>query len=109
MTAIFGIGLLLLVPAVQPVFAALAFIQYPVPTPNSTPVGITAGPDGSLWFTELDGNNIGRITVNGAIIEYAVPTTNCKPIEITSRSEEHTSELQSRGHLVCRLLLEKKK
>src|SRR5690554_7181164 len=27
----------------------------------------------------------------------------------TSRSEEHTSELQSRPHLVCRLLLEKKK
>src|SRR5690625_5528647 len=27
----------------------------------------------------------------------------------TVRSEEHTSELQSRGHLVCRLLLEKKK
>src|SRR5690625_5539560 len=27
----------------------------------------------------------------------------------TGRSEEHTSELQSRGHLVCRLLLEKKK
>src|SRR5439155_3187372 len=26
----------------------------------------------------------------------------------TPRSEEHTSELQSRGHLVCRLLLEKK-
>src|SRR5439155_17350227 len=30
------------------------------------------------------------------------------PVVIT-RSEEHTSELQSRGHLVCRLLLEKKK
>src|SRR5690625_6781442 len=28
---------------------------------------------------------------------------------LTGRSEEHTSELQSRGHLVCRLLLEKKK
>src|SRR5690625_6874484 len=27
----------------------------------------------------------------------------------SDRSEEHTSELQSRGHLVCRLLLEKKK
>src|SRR5439155_18453542 len=26
-----------------------------------------------------------------------------------TRSEEHTSELQSRGHLVCRLLLEKKR
>src|SRR5690625_601427 len=30
-------------------------------------------------------------------------------IEGILRSEEHTSELQSRGHLVCRLLLEKKK
>src|SRR5437870_8344697 len=28
---------------------------------------------------------------------------------LSLRSEEHTSELQSRGHLVCRLLLEKKK
>src|SRR5690625_6064957 len=28
--------------------------------------------------------------------------------ELPLRSEEHTSELQSRGHLVCRLLLEKK-
>src|SRR6266702_4421915 len=32
-----------------------------------------------------------------------------RPTPTTARSEEHTSELQSRGHLVCRLLLEKKK
>src|SRR2546429_3112761 len=31
------------------------------------------------------------------------------PITLKNRSEEHTSELQSRLHLVCRLLLEKKK
>src|SRR5687768_17624376 len=31
------------------------------------------------------------------------------PLPIKRRSEEHTSELQSRLHLVCRLLLEKKK
>src|SRR5258708_11601855 len=30
-------------------------------------------------------------------------------ISVTTRSEEHTSELQSPDHLVCRLLLEKKK
>src|SRR5690625_7054167 len=30
-------------------------------------------------------------------------------MDMIMRSEEHTSELQSRGHLVCRLLLEKKK
>src|SRR5690625_6392399 len=31
-----------------------------------------------------------------------------RPDALVERSEEHTSELQSRGHLVCRLLLEKK-
>src|SRR5207253_7454133 len=38
------------------------------------------------------------------------PTRARVPVPpLRSRSEEHTSELQSRGHLVCRLLLEKKK
>src|SRR6266702_6189221 len=32
----------------------------------------------------------------------------CTPSKANGRSEEHTSELQSRGQLVCRLLLEKK-
>src|SRR5439155_23636408 len=36
------------------------------------------------------------------------PTKRSTP-STRARSEEHTSELQSRGHLVCRLLLEKKK
>src|SRR3989442_1304114 len=31
------------------------------------------------------------------------------PVHLDRRSEEHTSELQSRPHLACRLLLEKKK
>src|SRR5437870_10954961 len=43
-----------------------------------------------------------RITIQRA-------TRPISSITIASRSEEHTSELQSRGHLVCRLLLEKKK
>src|SRR2546422_5864960 len=34
---------------------------------------------------------------------------NPLPVSLSVRSEEHTSELQSRLHLVCRLLLEKKK
>src|SRR2546430_7097961 len=34
--------------------------------------------------------------------------THCRPGEGASRSEEHTSELQSQSNLVCRLLLEKK-
>src|SRR5947208_10260194 len=37
------------------------------------------------------------------------PPIASKPIPGSTRSEEHTSELQSPDHLVCRLLLEKKK
>src|SRR6266436_7606668 len=37
------------------------------------------------------------------------PGPNCRDACPSRRSEEHTSELQSRLHLVCRLLLEKKK
>src|SRR5207253_10601553 len=37
------------------------------------------------------------------------PREDPDDIHAAPRSEEHTSELQSRGHLVCRLLLEKKK
>src|SRR5437660_8070613 len=39
----------------------------------------------------------------------AVGPGGVAPVDHVERSEEHTSELQSRGHLVCRLLLEKKK
>src|SRR5256884_5360795 len=45
-------------------------------------------------------------------LEYLVLTSLTTPVTMprrTRRSEEHTSELQSRLHLVCRLLLEKKK
>src|SRR5437870_8491397 len=41
-----------------------------------------------------------------AVVE---PFFKTSALRISLRSEEHTSELQSRGHLVCRLLLEKKK
>src|SRR3989442_8767251 len=46
-------------------------------------------------------------------LEGYVPPMECLPnpdfCKLSPRSEEHTSELQSRPHLVCRLLLEKKK
>src|SRR5437660_8426604 len=51
----------------------------------------------------------------GGCSSVSTPTrASCSGSACTSptgpaRSEEHTSELQSRGHLVCRLLLEKKK
>src|SRR5207253_10770872 len=46
-----------------------------------------------------------RLVVGQPVPGVADPLTQMIDVR---RSEEHTSELQSRGHLVCRLLLEKK-
>src|SRR2546422_2542214 len=51
----------------------------------------------------------------GLLARTVEPATGCprrdagERADVVHRSEEHTSELQSRLHLVCRLLLEKKK
>src|SRR5690606_41795149 len=44
-----------------------------------------------------------------AVLDHHGPDAFCVPANPAGRSEEHTSELQSRENLVCRLLLEKKK
>src|SRR2546422_3154518 len=54
-------------------------VHYRIPRPELQLHDIAVAPDGAVWYADL------------------------------LRSEEHTSELQSRLHLVCRLLLEKKK
>ena len=51
---------------------------------------------------EANPNAIIYANLEGAAVSQGVSLS-------TDRSEEHTSELQSRLHLVCRLLLEKKK
>src|SRR5207253_7489827 len=47
--------------------------------------------------------------LTGFATKSVAPASKARLMATESRSEEHTSELQSRGHLVCRLLLEKKK
>src|SRR5690625_6412070 len=54
----------------------------------------------------LVSTNTFQVSTNITATELATPLM---VYEQCQRSEEHTSELQSRGHLVCRLLLEKKK
>ncbi len=53
--------------------AARNITEFSIPTTNSSSVGITAGPDGALWFTESAGNIIGMITTAGAVSEFSVP------------------------------------
>jgi virginiamycin B lyase len=60
--------------------------EFPIPTLNSAPNGITTGPDGALWFTETGANQIGRITTAGVVTEFPIPTANSNPISITTWS-----------------------
>src|SRR5216684_1342561 len=72
------VGLLSL--STAPAWATAGTItEFPIPTASSTPRGITAGPDGNLWFTERGGNSIGRITPSGSITEFPTPTANSGP------------------------------
>src|SRR5690625_6554419 len=66
-------------------------------------------PDETEIYTHRSGRT-GRAGKEGVsiVIITANELRKIKQIEKIIRSEEHTSELQSRGHLVCRLLLEKK-
>src|SRR2546422_8098783 len=71
-------------------------------------VTVTAVPlSSSTPFVSKTGMQI-RISTYATSLTSTV-FTSCRSAAAASRSEEHTSELQSRLHLVCRLLLEKKK
>jgi streptogramin lyase len=54
---------------------ASGITEYPVPTASSEPVGLVAGPDGNIWFTEYSVGKIGRITPAGVITEFASGVT----------------------------------
>ena len=55
-----------------------------MPTPNSQPLGIAAGPDRALWFTEFVGDKVGRISTAGSIREFPTPTPDSAPWEISA-------------------------
>src|SRR5262249_5208204 len=54
------------------------FTQNP---PTSTPAVITQGPDGNLWFTELTGTHVNRITPTGVLTQF--PAADALPIGAT--------------------------
>src|SRR5205823_12856572 len=82
-----------------------------LPTQNSR-VQFPTRPQSTLGFSAGDG---GQCTAPAELVclrhPFVGPTARSSILvpASTSRSEEHTSELQSLAYLVCRLLLEKKK
>lgn len=78
-------GLLVLLGAMAAVGAVLAAASPGAGAPSVSvgafggaavgrPQGITAGPDGAIWFTNEDGHSIGRLTARGAVSRYTDPS-----------------------------------
>src|SRR3989442_8551137 len=107
LSAIVSLSVVLSLGSVQPAAAQFytqhnlvsdGFVPADHPDPNMVNAwGLVSGPTTPWWIAD---NGSGRTTL------YNVGTGAIQAI-FTVRSEEHTSELQSRPHLVCRLLLEK--
>lgn len=66
---------------------AQSITEFPVPIAGSNPFAITAGPDGNLWYTELGGNRIGRLTPSGVFTEFAIPGADGFPTDITAAGD----------------------
>ena len=79
--------------------------EFPIPTAGSWPIGITAGPDGNLWFTENQGTvtNIGRITPAGVITEFPIPTASSSPWAITAGPDGNLWFTEYTGNKIGRI------
>lgn len=83
---------------------ALSVTEFHIPTGGSNPQGITAGPDGALWFTEKTGNKIGRITTAGTFTnEFVIPTVASEPAGITTGPDGNLWFAESQASRIGRI------
>ena len=74
-------------------------------TAFSQPFGITAGPDGNLWFTEYSGNRIGRITPSGTVTEFSSGITASSGLSgITAGPDGNLWFTENNGNRIGRLI-----
>lgn len=70
---------------------------------GANPYGIAAGPDGNLWITETDANNINRMTTAGVMIRYAIPTLASQPKGITAGPDGNLWFVEYAGNKVAKI------
>ena len=76
--------------------------EFPLPTANAGPFGITAGPDGAMWFTELLANRIGRIDSDGNVSEYPLPSAGSMPSMIAAGGDGALWFTENQGNRIGR-------
>ena len=81
--------------------------EFAVPTTGASPYGITVGGDNNVWFTEHNGNKVGKVDVTCAlgsgsncITEYSVPTFSSAPAGIAKALDGSLWFTEQRGNKV---------
>src|SRR3954454_18249429 len=72
-----SLAVVLVVALLAPASASAAPVvqEFPLPVTDAKPGGITAGPDGALWFVETNKNRVRSIAVDGTISRPSSPIT----------------------------------
>lgn len=82
---------------------AVQITEYSLPS-GSRPIYITAGPDGSMWFTDSGANKIGKITMSGDVTEYGLGLTPAAGLAgIAAGPEGNVWFTERSGHKVGRI------
>ena len=86
---------------------AIEITEFPLPVASSTPLGIAAGSDGNLWFTEVVGSRFGRVTPAGAVTDFSTGSgisTNSRPWGIAPGPDGNVWFSEESGNRVGRIV-----
>ena len=100
--ALCAVAIVMELPVSRPAHAQ-TFTEFRIPTARSQPGYITLGADGALWFTELAGNKIGRITITGEISEFSIPTPKSQPYSIAAGPDGNVWFVEFAGNKIGRI------
>jgi streptogramin lyase len=85
--------------------AATTIGDFTISTAASQPNTEIPGPDGNLWFVELNGNNVGRITPAGVMTEFPVPTPASQPSVITQGPDGNLWFTEAAGNKIAKITM----
>src|SRR2546426_8718651 len=82
--------------------------EFDIPTYYSHPLGIAAGPDGNMWFTEnnfphTEGNKIGRVAISGEFTEFRIPIPKSRRFGITAGPDGNMWFTENAGNKIGRV------
>ena len=106
---------LLLVSAALPLLAlcalagraqAIQVSEFPLPVPQSSPLGIALGADGNIWFVEVSGSRFGRVTPAGVVTDFSTGSgisTDARPWGIAAGDDGNLWFTEESGNRVGRI------